>query len=60
MGKSVLRHPRRTEAEALIREGRLRAYQIAERCETSLDSVRRWARALGIERYRAKKQGAQP
>lgn len=56
---SVLQHPRRTEAEALIREGKLRAYQIAEQCDTSIDSIRRWARALGIERYKAKRPAAE-
>lgn len=58
MGKSVLRHPRRTEAEQLIRDGKLRRWQIAKQCGTSLDSVRRWARALGIKRIRATKEGA--
>ena len=58
MGKSVMRHPGRTEAEQLIREGKLRRKQICERCGASPDAVRRWARALGIKRIRATKKGA--
>ena len=50
MRRSVLRHPRRDEAEALIREGRLRRWQIAERCEASMESVTRWAQEMGVPR----------
>lgn len=53
MGKTVLRHPGRDRAEALLREGRLSKLEISKRCNASTEAVRLWARAMGIERIRA-------